>query len=211
MESYLHQNQGLEDMSLKGPGVGYSMIRPNTRKAFIKNAVNAAIILILLIGLIIFINAQIGLATFLIIFETLGINITIGEMVFYIIILAVIICLGLLITNYLVISKVHYELYADHVRYYETQAFVLISSEDVSYDNVVRINSRSEGFMNKLLSCGDVIISLTNHKRDNLVLQSIDDPIMIAGLVQSKINDYNMRKQMQYQESIRINNIMSKF
>jgi hypothetical protein len=211
MESYLHPNQELEDQSLLGAGQGYSLIRSNTRKAFFKNLINMMIILIVVIGMIVFIDQQVGLDTFTMVFEMLGMTVTTGQIIFYIIVLVTIICIGMLLANYMAISHVRYELYKDHIKYYETQAFILTNSDEISYENVIRVNFKSEGFMNKLMSCGDVIISLTNHKRENITLQSIDDPEMIARLIQSKINDYNMQKQMVYQQSNRIDSILKRF
>jgi len=61
------------------------------------------------------------------------------------------------------------------------------------------------------MSCGDVIIGLTNYKKENITLASIDNPAMVAARIQSKLNEYNMHKQMVYQESNKISNIMSRF
>ena len=117
----------------------------------------------------------------------------------------------MLAANYMAINNVRYELYTDHIRYYETQVFILITSEDIPYDNIIRVNARSEGFMDKLMSCGDVVIGLTNYRRESVTLASIDNPAMIATRIQSKLNEYNMHKQMVYQESNKISNIMNRF
>jgi cell division protein FtsW (lipid II flippase) len=187
------------------------IVNPNASKEFLKNLMSIFILIIAIIGLLIFLQAQVGpdLLTDLL----LAFDIQVSTVVITLII-SLIFILGagiLLLFNYTNIKNQKYILYNDRIDYTGTQTLLFLQKETIPYQNIIRITFSNEGIFNKLLSCGEVKIELSGLKIPEITLESIDGPEKLTDLIQQKVNQFNMQKQMRFQEQRKIEGIMKKF
>ncbi|MGV8150312.1 MAG: hypothetical protein ACP5NV_01150 [Candidatus Woesearchaeota archaeon] len=186
-------------------------IIPNAGKEFVKNLVFIIGILIVAIALLVFLQLNVGLEFIQETLSAFEIIITTEQILSYGIILFVAVSIILLAFNYFNIKDLKYDVYDDKIIYKETQALILVNTQEIPYQNMTRIIYARDGLLNKALNCGDITIELTGTKIPKITLVSIDNPENASAYIQRKLNEYNMKRQAQFTEQQRVNAIMRKF
>ncbi len=187
------------------------IVYPNAGKEFLKNLISIFVIVIIIIGLLIYMQTQVGTGLLEDVLSAFEIQISAGIITLGLSLLFIIGAAALLLFNYMSIKNQKYLLCNDRIEYAGTQALIMIQKETIPFQNITRITFSNEGIMNKLLSCGEVKIELTGMKIPSITLESIDGPDRLTELIQQKVNQYNMQRQMQFQEQKKIEGIMRKF
>lgn len=187
------------------------IVYPNAGKEFLKNLISIFVLVIIIIGLLIYLQTQVGPGLIEDVLSAFEIQINTGMITLGISLFFIIGAAALLLFNYMGIKNQKYILYNDRIDYTGTQALVFLQKETIPFNNITRITFSNEGIMNKLLSCGEVKLELSGLKIPSILLESIDGPDRLTELIQQKINQYNMQKQMQFQEQRKIEGIMKKF
>jgi hypothetical protein len=187
------------------------IVNPNAGKEFVKSLLTIFVLVIIIIGVLLFLQAQVGLGFVLDIFSAFDIQtsatiVTLTASLIFVAGAAI-----LLLFNYMNIRNQKYAVYNDRIDFTGTEAFLFLHKEVIPFQNITRITFSNDGIMNKLLSCGEVKLELSGLKIPSILLESIDGPDRLTELIQQKINQYNMQKQMQYQEQTKIEGIMRKF
>ncbi|MGV8141955.1 MAG: hypothetical protein ACP5NW_05940 [Candidatus Woesearchaeota archaeon] len=187
------------------------IIKPNIHKVFVKNLITVSGIAALIILLLVYMDKIVGLDVFLMPFESLGITVQ-GENILMVSILIFLgLTVGILAVNYLNIINLKYELYDDHLRVYNSVAWLFMTNKEIPYNNILKMSYNYDGFMNKLLSCGDITIDLTGMKEGFVKLELLDRTEELMAELMKTINEYKSLQQMQFEENRKINNIMKKF
>lgn len=187
------------------------IIYPNAGKEFLKNLLSIFIIVIITIGLLMFLQTQIGPDIVTDILAVLEVEVDMEMVNLALILFFVIGATALLLLNYANIRNQRYVLLNDKLEFTATQALVFIQKESIPYNNITRITFSNEGLMNKLLNCGEVKIELSGMKIPSITLESIDYPDQLTDIIQQKVNQFNMQRQMQFLEQKKIEGIMEKF
>lgn len=187
------------------------IVYPNAGKEFLKNLMSIFVLVIIIIGLLIYIQSQVGTGLLEDVLSAFEIQVNTGMITLGIVLFFITGATLLLLFNYLSIKNQKYLLCNDRIEYAGTRTLILIQKESVPYNNITRITFSNEGIMNKLLSCGEVKIELTGMKMPSITLESIDGPDRLTELIQQKVNQFNMQRQMQFQEQKKIEGIMKKF
>ena len=186
-------------------------VRPNIRKVFTKNIILVIIGVIVFIALLIFLNIEVGLDVFLIPFETFGIKINPVSLLLYAIVGLIAFTALMLMFNYIALQGLRYEIYKTKIMVYEPSAFIFIVSKEIPISSIIKISYDYEGFFNKLLVSGEVIIDLSGMRDSNIRFKFIDDIEKTVRYLQGLVNEHSAIKQAQFTENYRIGNIMKKF
>jgi len=186
-------------------------INPNDGKEFLKNLLTIFIIVILIIGLLMFLQAQVGLEFVTNILEAFNIQMSTGTITLILSLIFVGGAIILLLFNYINIRNQKYILHNDRIEYVGTQAFLFLQKETIPFQNITRITFSNDDLLDKLMNCGKINIELSGLKIPEITLESIDKPDVLTNLIQQKVNQFNMQKQMQYQEQKRVEGIMDRF
>lgn len=187
------------------------IVIPNAGKEFLKNLINILTLVLIIIGLLIFLQAQIGEGTFTEILEAFEVEVNTGLITLLLSLLFILGAAIVLIFNYINIRNQKYTIHNDKIEYVGSKAFLFLQKETIPFNNITRITFTNKGTLNKLLNCGEIKIELTGLKIPSIILESIDEPDRLTELIQQKVNQYNMQKQMQFQEQRKIEDIMKKF
>jgi len=187
------------------------IVNPNAGKEFLKNLLTIFVLVIIMIGLLMFLQAQVGPDLFTDVFSAFDIQVNTGLITLIISLVFVVGAAILLLFSYINIKNQKYIVYNDRIDFTGTKALLFLHKEVIPFQNITRITFSNEGIMNKLLSCGEVKLELSGLKIPSILLESIDGPDRLTELIQQKITQYNMQKQMQFQEQRKIEGIMKKF
>ncbi len=187
------------------------IVYPNAGKEFLKNLLSIFIIVIIIIGLLMFLQTQVGPDLVTDILAVFEVEVNMGMINLVLILIFVIGAAALLLFNYASIRNQRYLLLNDKLEFTGTQALIMVHKESIPFNNITRITFTNEGLMNKLLSCGEVKIELSGMKIPSITLESIDHPDQLTEMIQQKVNQFNMQRQMQFLEQKKIEGIMKKF
>lgn len=187
------------------------IVKPNAIKEFLKNLTTIFIIVLIIIFVLIFLYLQVSLDFIPEILQSFDIQITLTQLFLGVSGIFITGATLLLLFNYMNIKNLKYTVHNDNIEYSEITALVFLNKESVPFHNITRITFSNKGFMNKLLNCGDIKIDVSGLKISNMVLPSIDFPEKLTQVIQQKVNEYNMQKQMQYQEDKKVKGILDKF
>jgi hypothetical protein len=186
-------------------------VRPNIPKVFVKNLLYVSGIVVGVIILLIYLNKMVGLETFMIPFEALGITVDTSN-ILLITISAFLVCVIIYLTmSYLSATNLRYEFYSDRLKIYSPTLIFLVTPKEIQYRNVVKISYNYEGVLNKLLKAGDINIDVTGMKEGSVKLEFVDNTEELTAQMLKMIKDYNALQQMQFEENAKIGNIMKRF
>jgi len=203
MESVI-QNNPLIDKPVR-------VVRPNLLKIFFRNMIIIIVAVLLFIGLLLYIQVQIGLDSFSAPLLELGFQIDAAQVIVYTILIIVFGSALLLLGNYLANKSVRYEFYDGKVKVYETQVLVIITSKVISFDNIIKINYVNNGLMNKILDYGDISITLSGTGNSEQLLKYLDNVVANTEYFQQLLGKFNAMKQYRVVEEQKIQNIVSRF
>ena len=186
-------------------------IRPNLKKIFLKNLITILIFLLVLIGLGIYLEIQVGFDSFAPIFETFQIVIDPTQLIIYTVVILFFLAFFLLMGSYLASKNVRYVLYDDKIVFKTTQALIMVNSAQIPLQNITRVYYKSDSLMNKLLNYGDIYLEISGMREGNIKAECIDDVKNTTEYIQRLLNEFHSFQQMRYQQNQNINTIMRKF
>ncbi|MGV8171450.1 MAG: hypothetical protein ACP5OA_02025 [Candidatus Woesearchaeota archaeon] len=186
-------------------------VQPNKGKVFVKNLIYVSGTAAGIILLLMYLDNVVGLEVFMIPLKLLGVNIDANSILFTAIAIFLGIAIIFLAFSYFSIAGVRYEFYEDRLRIYQPTLLFFSTLKEVSYKNVVKISYDFNGFMNKLLSAGDVTIDVTGMKEGFVKMELIDETEELVEKLLKIVKDYNSLQQMQFEENRKIDNIMKRF
>lgn len=184
---------------------------PNAKKYFLRSATYFAEILVIALLIILFLYIQVGFEWFTEVLAAFGIEASSGRIFLYAIIVFVLVAAILLALNYSHMKSLKYLMYDTKMIHSEIQGIVFLLKQEIPYNNITRITFSREGLMNKILDCGTITIELSGLRISSIKLESLDNPENLSQMIQQKINQFKMMKQMQFQEQQKIQGIMKNF
>lgn len=179
---------------------------PNIKKELLKNTLIIIAIMILLFSAVYFVKLQTDVNILTEIFSAFDIQPN-----NYFLIPPFLIVIIILLLNYVTLKNEKYILFDDKIEIQKTENLFIISKEVIPFENITRIFFSNEGILNKMLNCGKITIEISGMKKPNIILESIDAPQQIIAVLQQKINNYNMQKQIKFQEQKKIEGILKNF
>jgi hypothetical protein len=186
-------------------------VRPNNHKVFVRNIISVSGIAAIIILVLIYLDKMVGLDVFMMPLEMLGITINQSS----ILTISIFVFLGasiiFLVLNYLNINNLRYEFYDDRIVLYESSALVFLTHKEISYKNIVKISFNYNGFMNKILSSGEIVIDVTGMKEGSMKMEMMDQTEELVAQLLKIIKEHNSLQQMQFEENYKIGKIMNKF
>ncbi len=189
----------------------YQTLKPNIKKIFLKNFINFFIILFSISIVLFIINLQVGLDVFLLPFKTFGIDISTYSMLLYLISIIIGIFIFLLLVNYLIASNSRYEFNHNKLVLYENVFLVFIKSEEIPYQNIVKVTYNKNGVFNKILNSGTIVLELTGMKEDKIKMEFIDNVEQTAEHIENIRRRFMYIQQAQFTEKYRVDNILNRF
>lgn len=186
-------------------------IKPNVSKIFLKNLLGISGIVLLVIGILWFVNLQVGLGIFLDVLEIFGFIIEPSEVLFYSI-LAVLAVSGLLLLgNYMANSSLRYDFYQNKMVSHLSSLLVLKTSQELSYENITRIMFNNSGLFNSIFNSGTVVLETSGMGSEKTELRFIDDVEQAVQSIQNALQDFKSIKQAQFTENFKIEGIMNRY
>jgi len=187
------------------------IVYPNTGKEFLKNLLSIFVIVIIIIGLLMFLQTQIGPDLVTDILDAFGVEVNMGMINLTLILMFFMVAAVLLLFNYMSIKNQRYLLLNNTLEFTGTKLLILSQKETIPFGNITRITFSKEGLLNKLLNCGNIKIEISGMNTPSVTLESVDNPDKLTEIIQQKVNQYNMQMQMQFQEQNKIEGIMKRF
>ena len=111
--------------------------------------------------------------------------------------------------NYAVLSNARYEFQPNRVVLFEPIFLVISRREEIPYDNVLSVTAK-ETLMDKILSTGALILSVSWRDRTTLTLSFIDNAPYYPDKIMGLLSNYRYVKQMQYEQGAAISDILSR-
>jgi ABC-type sugar transport system permease subunit len=141
-------------------------------------------------------------------FEVFNVEVDTLKIVY--IFIAAVFCIALVASalNYFSVKGVKYGLYKNRLKIYRTAFFLLLSSKEVSYENVFRVTYNNKGFFNKLFKSGCVVLELSGTKNKEAKLEFIDNPLKVSEYIQKLIQNYRQMQQAVFDERHKIESIL---
>jgi membrane protein YdbS with pleckstrin-like domain len=186
-------------------------VRPNIHKVFVRDLIYISSIAAVIVLLLIYLDKVVGLDVFVTSFDAIGIDIQSSSVKLIIIFVFIGAAFIYLMVNYLRVMNLRYEFYSDHIKFYESVAWVALSHTEIPYKNIVKISYNYTGFMNKLLNSGEIVIDVTGMKEGSVKMEIIDQTEELVEQLLKIVKDYGALQQMQFEENRKISNIMKKF
>ncbi len=182
-------------------------IRPSVKKAFISNILFISGIVILIIAILLYLNAIVGLDIFLDSFKEIGVIISPQKLLMYSIFAIVSITVLMLLLNYVTLSKVYYTLYQDKIKYSKSLFIVQVKDQTIPYPNIARVSYKKKAFLNT----SKITIDLTGMKENKVEIDFVDDVEDVVRKIQDLMREFRARYYAQYTQDYRMNNIMGQF
>ncbi len=178
-------------------------IKPDIKKAFIYNILLVAVVVVLIIGTLIYLNIIVGLDIFIDTFEQIGITISTTSFISWSIFLVLLFTALLLILNYVNLGKLTYTLYPDKILYSKSFFIMQISNKTIPYANIAKITYEDKA----LLNTSKITIELTGTKEPKIELDFIDNAEEVVGKIQELIRNYKADYYARYAQERRINKL----
>lgn len=182
-------------------------IKPNITKAFISNLISVGVIVVLIIGVLVFLNEVVGLEIFLEAFGELGVTISAASLLYWSISLILFFTLLLLILNYINLGKVSYTLYPDKIVYSKIFFMTQLSEKIIPYPNITKITYEDKS----LLKTSKIILELTGVKKSRMELDFIDNAEEIVKQIHDLITKYRANYYAKYSQDYRFQHIIDKY
>lgn len=179
-------------------------IKPNIKKAFIRNILIVGGIVFLVIIVLLCLNSVVGLSIFLDVIGVLGIVISPLAVLAYFIFFVLFFTALSLILNYVTLGKIGYTLYQDKMVYSESFFIVHISDKVIPYANITKISYEKKPFLNT----AKIILDLTGMKQDKVTLNFIDEAEEVVSKLQELVREYRAKYYAKYSQEYRYQNIM---
>lgn len=176
---------------------------PNIKKELLKNTIAIFGIILLLFSAVYFVKLQTGINVLTEILSSFDITPSVYLLIFPFSIIIII-----LILNYITLTNEGYIIFDDKIEVRKKENLFIISTETIPFENITRIFFSNEGILDKMLNCGKITIEISGMKKPNITLESIDAPEQVIATIQQKINNYNLQKQIKFQEQEKIKGIL---
>jgi hypothetical protein len=184
-------------------------LKPNTKKVFLSNFLKVISTSLLIAGVFCVTVYIIGIETLLMPFDVFGIEVETSKiaLIFLVSIFAVAFFASLL--NYFSVKGIKYVIFSDKILVYRVLFFWMISSKEVSYENVIRVSYTNNGFFNKIFNSGSVVLDLSGLKEREIKLEFIDEPLEISRYIQTVVNKYKKVQQAIFDEKHKVESILN--
>ncbi len=186
------------------------IVKPRVWMLILSSVAKILGVALLIIGIVIYLNYEVGLDVFKVPLDTLGVSVNGSRILLFFILAVVGLSLLMALLNYLAVKGVRYELYPDKITLYRTIGFVLVKSRDIPYSQVSRVYSVKGGFFNSLFNTGNVAVEVSPSMRKE-ELEFIGDNEAVAATINNLVKQYGMQRQAAYSEQYRINNIVERY
>lgn len=185
------------------------VLRPNIKKAYIVsiNKILSAVAIIIII--IVVFNVFIGSVGLLDIFDFLGINISTKIFWGYLIFAIAVVTLIVLVLNYVTLSNARFEFLDDKLVIYTPALLVMLSNEEIPYDNIISA-SYKQSFFDKMLNSGTIIISLRGMTMQSTNLGLIDNAVIYASNINNLLDNYRAIRQSQIEGEVKVDRILER-
>lgn len=188
----------------------FRVLKPNIKKIYLKSLFTVGGAVLLMAGFLLMLHLTIGLDIFLFVFEIFEIEIDPPAMLLYASLGVVSISIFLLLANYLVARNTRYEFYQNRLEIHQVIFLVFIVTNEILYQNIVKITYNRDGIFNSLFNSGTIILELTAMKEGKSELEFIDNVEQTAQYIQKIITQFRYIKQAQFAENYKIENILNK-
>jgi hypothetical protein len=150
----------------------------------------------------------VGFDVFLVIFDTFDYQVEVPSLIAYAIMGYVIIAVFLILGNILICGGTKFEFFYDKVNVHSSD-FIIIKTNDISYNNVVKVTYAEGGWFNQLFKLGKITLELSGLQKGKLEMENIDNVQQMTEYIQTIIDRFKSVKQAEFTESYKIGNIMS--
>ena len=159
-------------------------------------------------GIVMF-NALIGFEIFQEIFSALGISFNPKVVLTFVLFFSGAIVAVLLAINYAMTANIRYEFQNDKLVYFNPVFMVLLRGDEIPYENILSVTYK-ESVLDKILSTGTIIISLSWKDKTVLMMSFIDNAASYAASIPKLLQTYRYAQQAQFERSSAIGSILDK-
>jgi hypothetical protein len=181
-------------------------IKPNINKAFLLNLLIVLAIVAGIIGLLVFLNMEVGLDLFVDTFQMVGIEINPQSLLWEAIGTILVVTSLLLIMNYVSLGKVTYTLYPDRIVYSKSFFIFQAGKKETPYGNVTKVYYHEKPFLNT----AKIILELSGLRQSRMEMDFMDHPGEVAARLQELIREYRSKYYAQYSQQYRLDSIMDR-
>lgn len=186
-------------------------LKPNKKKIFLSNFMKVIFVAVSIVVIFLALGKFIGFDVLLMPLKVFNVNVE-SKMIIINFISAV---FGVALLSSLLslfsISGINYNIYRNRINVCKTILLFLISSKDISYDHIFRVNFTTNSLFNKIFSTGTVTLELTGLKEKSINLEFIDNPSNVVNYLQNILIDYRQTRQAIFDEQHKIGSILDQF
>ena len=181
------------------------VIKPNTTKVSIFNALKVLLVAAFILGLAFYMTKLIGDISA--ITEEFGITAEDmperGQLIISFI-LGVSLVSGLAyILTAISISKVQYIFYPDRIEISKDLMVFNIKKREIMYNNILSVRS-TQSYQEKILQTGSIILELTGTNEKEEIIQNVDKAKEYLPYIQQLLDHWKAQSNMEYQENVEI-------
>lgn len=181
-------------------------LKPNSKKIILLNFLKVLTAVLVIVGIIFFINMFVDLNVFKELFPADESGFDIKMAVTSTFFLAGFIITAILFLDYLMLSKVRYAFYNDSLKYRQNFLIMQTSELSIPYNNIVKVTFEKI----PVLNTGSIIIELTGMKEKSIELKFIDNTEQVTSDILKLINEYRSRYYSKKSEEYKYDGILNK-